>query len=219
MYDAAIDGMVKKMLMHSTPSGLSYIADYDGRSMVRHKMDHLACFMAGTMALGAATDPLGIDSPRAQRDLQVGKSLAYTCYQMYQRMPTGIAPEYVTFAQGRDLSPGPNAAFYILRPETVESLYYLNQLTGDPIYREWGWEIFQSIEKHCKTTTAYGALPDVRSTSRGPEDRMESFFLAETLKYFYLLFVPKEEGIDLMEYVFNTEAHPQKIMGNDGEHL
>jgi len=48
---------------------------------------------------------------------------------------------------------------------------------------------------------------------------MESFFLAETLKYFYLLFVPKEEGIDLMEYVFNTEAHPQKIMGNDGEHL
>ena len=39
---------------------------------------------------------------------------------------------------------------------------------------------------------------------------MQSLFLAETLKYLYLLF-------SLDEWVFNTEAHPLKIVArNDG---
>jgi hypothetical protein len=57
----------------------------------------------------------------------------YTCYQMYARMATGIAPEYVNFPGGRDLEAAPNAAFYILRPETSESLFVLHQVTGNPI--------------------------------------------------------------------------------------
>ena len=78
-------------------------------------------------------------------------------------------------------------------------------------YREWGWEIFQAIETRCKTRWGYGSAPDVRQT-RQPDDRMESFFLAETIKYLYLLQAP-DHGIDLEQYVFNTEAHPLKVLG------
>ena len=146
----------------------------------------------GHAPLGAHTSPDGLHSARAQRDLLVAKAVCYTCYEMYARMPTGIAPEYVTFNKngggaGADFSPGASAGFYILRPETVESLFVLHQLTRDPIYREWSRKIFEAIEKHCKTSVGYGALPDVRSSNRRPDDRMESFFLAETLKYLYLI--------------------------------
>ena len=173
-------------------------------------MDHLVCFMPGTLALGAHTDPQGRDSARAQRDLAVAKALMYTCREMYHQMPTGIAPEYVEFPEGHDMVVGSTAPFYILRPETAESLFILNQLTGDPIYRDWAWDIFSAIEKHCRTEAAYGALADVTNRNSRVDDRMESFFLAETLKYLYLAMDP-DRPVDLDEFVFNTEAHPTRI--------
>lgn len=77
-------------------------------------------------------------------------------------------------------------------------------------YREWSWEIFQAIERHCRTPTAYGSLANVQQVNGRVDDRMESFFLAETLKYLYLAQDP-DHPIDLMKYVFNTEAHPTRI--------
>ena len=137
---------------------------------------------------------------------------------MYARMPTGISPEYVQFYNGEDFDIGHGGPHYLLRPETVESFFVLYHLTGDPIYREWGWEVFQAIERYCKTEAGYGKLNNVRSF-RSPEDSMESFFMAETLKYLYLLFDP-ETPIDLLhKHVFNTEAHPMRTfstMDQDG---
>jgi mannosyl-oligosaccharide alpha-1,2-mannosidase len=92
-----------------------------------------------------------------------------------------------------------DAPYYILRPEAVEAFYYLSKLTGDPIYREWGWEVFQSIEKYCKTKYGYASIKDVNKPG-SVEDRMESFFIAETLKYLYLLFDPDSE-IDILSKV------------------
>ena len=89
---------------------------------------------------------------------------------------------------------------YVLRPETVETFFILNQLTGDPVYREWGWEIFMSIEKFCKTKYGYGAYEDVTDVNLQPKDEMESFFLAETLKYLYLLMDPDTE-VDILNKV------------------
>ena len=144
-------------------------------------------------------------------------------------------------------TPTKNAAHYLLRPEAVESFYILHKLTGDPIYREWGWEVFQSIEKYCKTDIAYAAYNDVRKTDIAVEQRnsMESFFLAETLKYLYLLF-DLDSDIDILhkvcsynrplssysfsfyvsskhnllswlfkQHIFNTEAHPLRIFNDD----
>lgn len=214
MYDRAMDGVMDVLLKASSPSGHAYLADWTG-SGNNHKMDHLVCFMPGTLALGAYTNPDGLSSERAQRDLSVAKALMYTCYQMYKRQATGISPEYVDFPGGHDMVVGRSAPFYILRPETSESLFYLNQLTGDPIYREWAWEIFSAIDRYCKTDAGYGALQDVTRTSSGVDDRMESFFLAETLKYLYLVQDPdNKQETDLMKVVFNTEAHPLKIFGD-----
>jgi hypothetical protein len=210
MYDKAIEGMHNELLQTSTPSGLTYIADKNN-GKIDHKMDHLVCFMGGLLALGAYTDPLGLESSRAQRDLRTAKALTYTCYQMYARMNTGISAEYVQFYPGKDLEIGRGAPHYLLRPEAVESFFILNQFTGDPVYREWGWEVFQSIEKYCRTKYAYGALSNVQDTAGAPRDKMESFFLAETLKYLYLLQDPDTEVDVLNKHVFNTEAHPMRI--------
>jgi len=163
------------------------------------------------LVLGAYTDPLGLDSTRAQRDLKTGKALTYTCYQMYARMPTGISPEYVQFYEGRDFDIGNGGPHYLLRPEAMESFFVLYHLTGDPVYREWGWEVFQAIERYCRTNSGYGELHDVRNKDQMPNDKMETFFLAETMKYMYLLFDP-DTPIDLLnKHVFNTEAHPVRI--------
>lgn len=130
---------------------------------------------------------------------------------MYARMKTGISPEFVQFYPNKDFQPGRGAPHYLLRPEAVESFFILNQLTGDPIYREWGWEVFSAIERYCKTPSAYGELSNVNDVNQTPRNKMESFFLAETLKYLYLLQDPDTEIDVLHRHVFNTEAHPMRI--------
>jgi len=217
MYDNAMDGMIDKLLLTSSISGLAFLSDWNGRYNNR-KMDHLVCFVPGMLALGAYTNLDGIESIRSKRDLAVAKALMYTCYQMYHRMPSGISAEYVLFPPEKvDFYPGRDVAFYILRPETAESLFILYKLTGDPIYREWGWEIWQSINKNCKTEIGYGAIRNVRVVDGGGiDDRMESFFLAETMKYLYLVQDP-DSTIDLMKQVFNTEAHPMRMF--DDKHI
>ncbi|KAG7372160.1 glycosyl hydrolase family 47 protein [Nitzschia inconspicua] len=210
MYDKSMQGMFDELLQVSSPSGLVYIADKNN-GVLDTKMDHLVCFMGGLLALGAYTDPLGLHSERAQRDLKTAKAITYTCYQMYARMETGISPEYIQFFPGKDFQSGRGAPHYLLRPETVESFFILYHLTGDPIYREWGWEVFQAIERYCRTAAGYGSLKNVHLPDIEPEDKMESFYLAETLKYLYLLFDP-ETPVDLLhKHVFNTEAHPMRI--------
>ncbi|KAG1223028.1 hypothetical protein G6F35_004919 [Rhizopus arrhizus] len=111
-------------------------------------------------------------------------------------MPPGVAP--------RDRR-------YLLRPETVESLYILYRVTGDPKYQEYGWEIFRAIEERCRTPTAYASVRNINHLGKGYRlnqiDNMESFLFAETLKYLYLLFSPPDL-ISLDKFVFTTEAHP-----------
>jgi hypothetical protein len=209
MYDKAIEGVISVLLKASSPSGLAFLSDWDGRN--NHlKMDHLVCFMPGLMTLGAYTDPRGLESDRAQRDLAVAKALMFTCREMYHRTATGIAPEFVTFDARSDMSTRTSAPFYILRPETAESLFIMNQLTGDPIYRDWAWEIWTAIDKHCRRGSGFGSLQDVNNPHSRVDNRMESFFLAETMKYLYLAQDPDNE-MDLMKVVFNTEAHPTRI--------
>jgi mannosyl-oligosaccharide alpha-1,2-mannosidase len=210
MWDKAMSGMHEQLLQKSSPNGLTYIADRYGDARLDRKMDHLVCFMGGSLALSAYTDPQGLNSPRAQRDLKAARAITYTCYQMYARTKSGLAPEFYTFEGDNDMIVSRNAPFYILRPEAVEAFYYLSKLTGDPIYREWGWEIFQSIEKYCKVNHGYASMHNV-DNSNSQDDRMESFFMAETLKYLYLLFDPDSEIDILNKHVFNTEAHPLQI--------
>ncbi|KAL9709439.1 hypothetical protein Ac2012v2_007174 [Leucoagaricus gongylophorus] len=96
---------------------------------------------------------------------------------------------------------------YYLRPEAIESFFILYKTTGNVKWRERGWEIFQAIQKYAKTKHGYGSISNVNLPPHFPLDNMPSFFLAETLKYLYLLF-DDTDIIPLDKWVFNTEAHP-----------
>ena len=105
---------------------------------------------------------------------------------------------------------------YWLRPETVESYFYLWRITKDPRYREWAWDVVQAIERECRCGVAYCGLKDVDKSASGGQKpgafnpTMESFFLAETLKYLWLIF-SDDDVLPLDRFVFNTEAHPLPV--------
>jgi len=129
---------------------------------------------------------------------------------MYAQSKSGLSPEYVKFGNTRHDFVTGNAPYYLLRPEAIETFFILHHLTKDPIYREWGWEVFQAIDEHCKTEAGYAAIGNVNTMKQ--DDKMESFFLAETLKYSYLLQDDASE-IDLLNtHVFTSEAHPLRLL-------
>jgi mannosyl-oligosaccharide alpha-1,2-mannosidase len=99
---------------------------------------------------------------------------------------------------------------YILRPEAIESVFVLWRITGDPVWRETAWEMFEAVANATDTEYANAAILDVMTVGSQKEDYMESFWMAETLKYFYLCFA--DTGlISLDDFVLNTEAHPFRL--------
>lgn len=99
---------------------------------------------------------------------------------------------------------------YILRPEALESVFILYRITGDRSLMDSAWQMFQSIEELTITDLANAEIEDItvkEASQVRKADRMESFWMAETLKYLYLLF-SEPDLISLDEWVFNTEAHP-----------
>jgi len=114
----------------------------------------------------------------------------------------GVEPEQLDYAKMQI-----TAANYELRPEIIESNYYLYHATHDPKYLAMGKTYFDALVKYCRTDEGYAALSDVRSKKQ--KDSMESFFFAETLKYLYLLYAP-ESTLEFDSVIFNTEAHPMK---------
>ncbi|KAH7036427.1 glycoside hydrolase [Macrophomina phaseolina] len=101
---------------------------------------------------------------------------------------------------------------YILRPEAIESVFVLYRITGKQALQAAAWDMFTAIQQNTQTDLANAALADCTVTEgKAPKmDSMESFWLAETLKYFYLIF-SEPDFISLDDYVLNTEAHPFRI--------
>ncbi|KAG6890499.1 hypothetical protein C0995_007698 [Termitomyces sp. Mi166 len=176
-----------------------------------HKQDHLVCFIGGSLILGATTSGATVSHvsvpPRdeeltenARRDWKTGMAFIETCMDLYQGTATGLAPEIVHFKRAGDKeqpkgSNGdwyingarpanrkpPHDARYMLRPETIESLFLAYRLTGDEKYRQYGWNIFQSIEKYTRVETGgYATILNVDDVNSKLEDRMETFFLIRT---------------------------------------
>ncbi|KAK8823609.1 hypothetical protein WA577_002528, partial [Blastocystis sp. JDR] len=196
MYNRAMDGMMKN-LVRTSKEGLVHL----GTAKNPHEMGLLECFVGGMLALGVLHD---VNPAQRERDLSTAKALTYTCMRFYFDSPTGVASELNLVTEN-----GTRASFsgryYIFRPEAIESLFYLNQITGDPLYREWGWKAWEAVERETRARYGFGHLKD--ATKRGMvEDATESFLFAETLKYLYLL-LKDEQIVDLTHQVFNTEAH------------
>lgn len=144
----------------------------------------LEAFMPGLLAYSG-------DSMRARQ-------LQQSCYSMWNKY--GIEPEMYDYANDEV-----KVKNYPLRPEIIESAYYLYMTTGDTLYQTMGITFFNSLQQYCRTEIGYAELSSVITKEKN--DMMESFFLAETMKYLYLLFADPAT-VDRRSTVFNTEAHP-----------
>lgn len=188
---------------------------------------HLTCFVGGMFALGGKLFDI-------QEDVEIGERLARGCAWAYEAMPTGVMPEEFAMIPCKEANMGKcawdeerwekegskklpkgfssaHAPGYYLRPEAIESVFYLYRITGDSKWQDIAWDMFQSIKKVTETKYGFSAIDDVtRGGTPKKVDSMESFWLAETLKYFYLIF-SEPDLISLDDYVLNTEAHPLRI--------
>jgi mannosidase alpha-like ER degradation enhancer 2 len=131
-------------------------------------------------------------------DLQRASRLQESSFKMWDLQ--GIEPEEIDYRAMKITSPG-----YPLRPEIVESTYYLYHYTKDPKYLRMGQTLWQDFVKDCRTDEGYASLKSVITKEKS--DSMQSFLFAETFKYFYLLFAPPRT-LNFNNAIFNTEAHP-----------
>ncbi|XP_013200291.2 mannosyl-oligosaccharide alpha-1,2-mannosidase IA isoform X1 [Amyelois transitella] len=203
MFDIAMEAALDKMLKTS-PGGLSYLAELKYGRVFEDKMDHLSCFAGGMFALASTT----LENTQSERYMDVAKKLTHTCHESYDRSETKLGPEAFRFTAAVEArAQKSNEKVYLLRPETFESYFIMWRLTKDQKYRDWGWEAVQALEKHCRVDGGYTGLVNVYHAQPQGDDVQQSFFLAETLKYLYLLF-SDDDLLPLEQWVFNTEAHP-----------
>lgn len=131
-------------------------------------------------------------------DLDRARRLEASCFRMWQLR--GLEPEEIDYRTMAIVAPG-----YPLRPEIIESAWYLRRATGDPVYLAMGQAFLDDLVAHARTDAGFTVMTSVATMARG--DLMPSYFLAETLKYLYLIFAP-DDAVDLDRVVFTTEAHP-----------
>jgi len=213
------------------------IASRGGGSAAFHpEMEHLSCFLGGVFAISSRLLP----NDSSDEDLAVATNLTHGCVWGYASTPSGIMPD--TFRSLPCLNSLRNCSWdeaaynkagghhydlttplpvgmteikrpeYMLRPEAIESVFIMYRVTGDPVWREMGWDMFLAIRNATRTKYGHSSVADVMRKGEETEltDKMESFWLSETLKYFYLLFAdPRLVSLD--DWVFTTEAHPLRL--------
>ena len=186
MWDASIPA-VNKYLTDEIHGELWYgHTDMQRGERTKTEYGALDAFFPGLLALSG--------------DLERARRLQTSSFKMWNLY--GIEPEILDYKTMRVV-----AGSYHLRPEIVESTYYLYHYTGDPEYRRMGEKMFDDFVKYCRADSGYAALADV--VTKQQLDEMQSFVLAETFKYFYLLFA-SPETLQFDKVIFNTEAHPLK---------
>ncbi len=176
---------IERYVADTSTGSLWYgVVDMESGNRLRTVFGSLEAFFPAVLCLGG-------DTARAAQ-------LESSCLRMWNVY--GIEPEEFDYTRMTALSPQ-----YYLRPEIIESAYYLFRFTGDERYRDMGRIFFDGIRRYCRTGAGYAMLKSVITKEQG--DRMESFFFAETLKYLYLLFADPQT-LPFDQVVFNTEAHP-----------
>jgi mannosyl-oligosaccharide alpha-1,2-mannosidase len=195
----------------------------DGKTTTVPETQHLACFSGGMY---------GLAGKLLARDdyVKLGHRLAAGCVWAYDAFPTNVMPDISRLVACKDIEgpcvPGDilpggtkrdkrdpegfvsiRGPSYHLRPEAVESVFYMWRITGDDVWREAAWRMWQGIAAETETEFAFAAIEDVRDRGSPKMDSMDTFWMSETLKYLYLTF-EDPSVISLDNWVFNTEAHP-----------
>ena len=210
MFEEAINAIIKHLLKTSKKNHFMYFGDMKN-TYIYTKMDHLACFSGGLLALAAQVLP---NTPHSKTWLDVAENITHTCYQSYNSTELKLGPESFHFddvleAQAKYR----NDKKYLLRPEVIESYFILWRITGKQQYKEWGWQAALALFKYCKTPAGFSGIEnvDVPAQEIKYDDVQQSFLLAETFKYLYLLF-SDNSVLDLNQWILNTEAHPLPVL-------
>ena len=213
LWNEALAGVRKHLITYSKPSRFTVLAERPNglEKDLSPKMDHLVCFMAGTIALGATggiteaeAKKLSTWTKKKDEEMKLARELTHTCWGMYKAMATGLAPEIAFFqvddpplpesapheapkdfeesedAEWRkDFMIKSNDVHNLQRPETVESLFYMWRITGDVMYREWGWDMFKSFMNYTAVEEGGGftSLSNANVIPPVTKDNMESFWL------------------------------------------
>lgn len=192
-----------------------------------HQVQHLVCFVGGMLALGSKLFQRKEDLPIA-RKLADGCAWAYNvmptgimpetfyavaceddCHYTTAKWHEGILRQHhlssdvEAIIDSRHLVPGFADQLdtrYLLRPEAIESIFIVYRITGDSSLHDQAWQMFEAITNLTRTKYGHASLADVTVPDGNMLDEMESFWLAETLKYFYLIFADPDV-VSLDEYV------------------
>jgi hypothetical protein len=188
MWDSSA-AAVNTYLAHETESGLWY-GHADMTTGIRTKtwFGALDAFFPAVLALSG--------------DVKKAARLQESCFAMWNKY--GIEPEQFDYVK-MDVPSDPKWQRFFLNPEIMESAYYLYHYTNDQRYLRMGKVFFEGLKKYCRTDGGYAELKSV--VTKEKRDRMNSYFLAETMKYLYLLFA-SPATLDFSTTIFNTEAHP-----------
>ncbi|XP_054153998.1 mannosyl-oligosaccharide 1,2-alpha-mannosidase IA-like [Oppia nitens] len=208
MYNNAVKAIEKKLVQKSK-NGMTYLAKQLS-GYLEHKMEHLACFSGGMFALGAQYQ----NEDTKKHYMELAANITETCYESYRRTATHIGPEAFQFTSFQEAIAFDDERQYILRPEVIESYFYMWRFTHDQRYREYAWSAAQAINTHCRTDSGFSGIWNTNDTNSTKDDVQQSFFLAETLKYLYLIF-SSDDLLPLNQWVFNTEAHPLPLISMD----
>lgn len=246
MWEEALAGIQKHLVTSTKYSKLQFVAELPrgiGRPL-SPKMDHLVCFLPGSIAIGATQGMTETEarkqlwwSTKKEQQMELARELIKTCWAMYDVTNSGLSPEIAWFkADAADLRPLPGIrlrpkssnrkeswkrdfvikpldAHNLQRPETVESLFLMFRVTEDPIYRQWGREIFKAFQKQTLVGhgEGYTSLDDVRKNPATQRDEMESFWLVRSLPS---ISTPLPQGLVSRTWVLQerrlTEYRPKR---------
>ncbi|KAH0785667.1 Mannosyl-oligosaccharide 1,2-alpha-mannosidase MNS1 [Histomonas meleagridis] len=193
LYLNAIHGM-EEYLLRDGQNG-AYVSSVKSGINVE-RITHLSFFIPGMLALGSRYFN--------HDDLNLAIKMCNISSRWHSSTPSGLIGEEMHFINGSIYL---TDVRYRLRPEFMESLFYLYRFTGDHVWRDIGWKLFKNIIKHCKAANGFGELKNVERPELGVNDIQDSYLLSETFKYAYLLF-SNSSFVPLNKYVFTTEAHP-----------
>ncbi|KAJ3159203.1 hypothetical protein HK101_001108 [Irineochytrium annulatum] len=217
MYLTASHALAKHLIRRSADGKNTYAPYLSGYSTKQVTFEHLSCFAGGMFAIGALASKRG----KWEEHFEIGRGLTDTCFMAYNSTRTGLGGEST---HGESLAVQNGNYFLRLiesivgfRPEAVESLFYMWRLTHEQKYRDWGFQVAKALNAYCRSKYGFHGLSNVDQVGEdgksSPHAKQESFFLAETLKYLYLLFTD-DDTIPLERYIFNTEAHVLSMRGH-----
>ncbi|KAI0023801.1 glycoside hydrolase family 47 protein [Xylariomycetidae sp. FL0641] len=229
LYRGSMDTVVKHLLFRPMTTdqadilfaGNSYVSSTFGAHLTA-EVQHLGCFAGGMFGLGGKL----FDIPE---HVEYAEKLTKGCVWAYEAFPSGIMPEisHMTACDSFDPCPWDESDWalssdltlpkgfmdasdprYLLRPEAVESVFWMYRITGNEEYQDMAWRMFEAVRNSTETELGFSSISSVRANQNETDkiDSMQSFWLGETLPYIYLTLASPDLA-NLDEFMPNTEAH------------